>query len=80
MLDAWVDWFDADLLDYFRLKEALDGIDMVFHCAAMVSFHPSDRQEMFKINIDGTEKLGQCLSRKRCKKDLSCKLDSCVRA
>jgi len=52
-----VEWFEADLIDFYRLKEALAGIDMVFHCAAMVSFHPADRRQMFKINITGTGNL-----------------------
>jgi dihydroflavonol-4-reductase len=53
----WVEWVEADLLDFHKLTEALDGVDMVYNCAARVSFHPSDREEMFEININGTGNL-----------------------
>jgi dihydroflavonol-4-reductase len=53
----WVEWIQADLNDFQSLVDALDNVDMVYNCAAMVSFHPSDRSEMFKINIDGTGNL-----------------------
>jgi nucleoside-diphosphate-sugar epimerase len=52
-----VEWVEADLLDYFQLTKALDGIEMVYHCAAMVSFNPSDRSLMFHNNIKGTSNL-----------------------
>jgi nucleoside-diphosphate-sugar epimerase len=32
----------------------MDGIARVYHCAAIVSFNSSDRDEMFKINVEGT--------------------------
>jgi nucleoside-diphosphate-sugar epimerase len=54
---AWVEWVEADLLDFHKLSEALVGVDFVYNCAAMVSFHPSDREEMFRININGTGNL-----------------------
>jgi nucleoside-diphosphate-sugar epimerase len=53
----WVEWFEAELLDFVGLNDALDGIDMVYHCAAMVSFYPPDRAEMFRINVEGTGNL-----------------------
>ncbi|MBS2209973.1 NAD-dependent epimerase/dehydratase family protein [Carboxylicivirga mesophila] len=52
-----IQWIEADLLDYFSLLDALKGIDKVFHCAAMVSFKPSDRMAMFTANVDGTANL-----------------------
>jgi dihydroflavonol-4-reductase len=53
----WVEWVEADLLDFHKLTEALADVDVVYNCAAMVSFHPSDREEMFEININGTGNL-----------------------
>jgi len=52
-----IEWVEADLLDYIQLTKALEGIEMVFHCAAMVSFHPSERSRMFDNNINGTSNL-----------------------
>ncbi|MCG8578369.1 MAG: NAD-dependent epimerase/dehydratase family protein [Bacteroidales bacterium] len=52
-----IEWFMADLMDYFLLKDAMKGVDRIYHCAAMVSFKPSDRNEMFNINVEGTANL-----------------------
>jgi len=60
-----IEWMDGDVLDIFSLKEALKGITKVFHCAAMVSFIPSEVEEMMKININGTANLvNLCLENK----------------
>jgi len=50
-------WVEADLLDCASLSDALDGIDMVYHTAAMVSFDPSQREAMLENNITGTANL-----------------------
>ncbi|MBL7701671.1 MAG: NAD-dependent epimerase/dehydratase family protein [Ferruginibacter sp.] len=44
----------CDILDVIGLEEAMKGVDQVYHCAAIVTFNPRRRQEMFKINIEGT--------------------------
>lgn len=44
----------CDILDVVGLEEAMQGIEQVYHCAAIVTFSPKRRQEMFKINIEGT--------------------------
>jgi len=49
-----IEWFTADILDYFALKEAMEGISKVFHCAAFISFDPADKKLLRKINVDGT--------------------------
>ncbi len=46
--------FHCNILDVVGLEEAMIGIDQVFHCAAIVTFGPKGRDEMFKINIEGT--------------------------
>lgn len=46
--------FQCNILDVVGLEEAMDGTDQVYHCAAVVSFEPSRKKEMFKINIEGT--------------------------
>ncbi len=52
-----VQWVIGDVLDYFSLVEVLKEVTVVYHCAAMVSFKPSDRAEMFEINVEGTANL-----------------------
>ncbi len=44
----------CDILDVVGLEEAMNAVEQVYHCAAIVSFNPRRRQEMFKINIEGT--------------------------
>ena len=44
----------CDILDVIGLEEAMKGIEQVYHCAAIVTFNPKHKAEMFKINIDGT--------------------------
>ncbi len=52
-----IEWVDGDLSDIFSLRDALQGVKNVYHCAAVVSFVPSERPKMLKINIDGTANL-----------------------
>lgn len=44
----------ADVRDPFSLEEAFSGAKVVVHAAAMVSFNPRRRDEMFDINVIGT--------------------------
>lgn len=49
-----IEWFDCDLLDVQGLYEAMEGVDYVYHSAAMVSFAPKDAERMRKVNQEGT--------------------------
>lgn len=51
---AGVTWVQCDLLDVFDVEEVMIGVTDVYHCAAMVSFHPSYREQMMHFNIEGT--------------------------
>lgn len=56
-LDPWksqIEWVNAELDDLEALQKAFDGIERVIHCAAVVSFHQQDKEEMFRVNIGGT--------------------------
>ncbi len=44
----------CNILDVTGLAEVMRGIDQLYHCAAIVTFNPKRKQEMFKINIEGT--------------------------
>jgi nucleoside-diphosphate-sugar epimerase len=52
--ETGIEWFTADILDYFALKDAMQGITKIYHCAAFISFDPSDRKMMRKVNVEGT--------------------------
>ena len=49
-----IEWVNGDVCDIYSLEEALEGIEQVYHCAAVVSFDPKDRDMMMHINIEGT--------------------------
>lgn len=52
-----VTWVKADLSDYVSLLDILKGIDIIYHCAAMISFHKNEHEKMFRNNIIGTSNL-----------------------
>jgi dihydroflavonol-4-reductase len=49
-----IDWKEGDILNPFSLNEAMEDIAQVYHCAALVSFDPKDRNQMMKVNGEGT--------------------------
>ena len=49
-----VTYLPGDILDVVSLEEQMRGADYVVHAAAVVSFAPRDRQEMYKVNVEGT--------------------------
>lgn len=49
-----IEWKEADITDITALTKAFKGIDTVYHCAALISFDPSDEKKLRKINIEGT--------------------------
>ncbi|TNE53523.1 MAG: NAD-dependent epimerase/dehydratase family protein [Bacteroidetes bacterium] len=49
-----IEWFSGDILDVIALKEAMKGVDEVFHCAAMVSYRRRDFIRMMQVNGAGT--------------------------
>lgn len=49
-----IEWVDCDILDVVGLEDVMQGVTLVYHCAAVVSFKSSDRQMMKHINVTGT--------------------------
>lgn len=52
--EAGVEWVESDLLDYFALDKAFEGVNRVYHCAAMVAFDRSSKKKMLAANVEGT--------------------------
>ncbi|RYE28689.1 MAG: NAD-dependent epimerase/dehydratase family protein, partial [Sphingobacteriaceae bacterium] len=52
-----ITWVEADLLEIDALKEALQGVTQVYHCAALVSFDPSLKKKLIQNNVEGTANL-----------------------
>lgn len=51
---AQVEWVSGDVLDVVSLHEAMQGVDAVIHSAGKVSFDSRDKNDLFKINVEGT--------------------------
>ena len=49
-----IDWVYADVIDITSLNDALKGVNFVYHCAAKVSLANYDKNQLYKINIEGT--------------------------
>jgi dihydroflavonol-4-reductase len=49
-----IQWIKGDVLDTSVLYHELKGCKQVYHSAAIVSYHTKRRQQMYKINIEGT--------------------------
>lgn len=52
-----IEWVDGDLNDVCGIDVMLQNVKQVYHCAAMVSFQPSERKQMMQINVSGTANL-----------------------
>lgn len=61
-LPAWIapeilertEWVEGDVLDVIALQDAMEGVDVVIHAAAVVSFVKRDRELMYQVNVEGT--------------------------
>ncbi|PTX44552.1 nucleoside-diphosphate-sugar epimerase [Christiangramia gaetbulicola] len=60
-----IEWVQADINNIPALEEAFRGVEYVYHCAALISFDPSDEKKLRKINIEGTANIvNLCISNK----------------
>lgn len=50
-----IEWIKGDILDITEMLEFTEGCRQIYHCAALVSFHPKDFFQLMKINREGTE-------------------------
>ena len=50
-----ISWMKGDLKDFHSLEKAVEGSDIVVHCAAIISFGNNSVQEMHEVNVQGTE-------------------------
>lgn len=59
-----IQWIQADITDIPSLENAFHEIRLVYHCAALISFDPTEEEKLRKINIEGTANIvNLCLSR-----------------
>ncbi len=63
-----LEWVEGNIMDYSSIVNALEGISRVYHCAAMVSFSPGDKDLLLRNNVDGTANVvNACLKKKEVK-------------
>lgn len=63
-LAANVEWMRCDLLDVYDVADALEGVEDVYHCAAIVSFDANMRDRMLHFNPESTANLvNECIDR-----------------
>lgn len=61
----YVDWKIADILDTEGLEELIQESSVVYHCAAQVSFNPSQKENLLNTNVQGTANVvNVCLQKK----------------
>lgn len=49
-----INWIEADVTDVISLEDCFDGVEVVIHTAAVVSYDPKKRDLMNEINVGGT--------------------------
>lgn len=52
-----VNWLYGDISDILFLDRALEGIECIIHCAAIVSFDIHQKKSLLKIPVEGTANL-----------------------
>jgi len=52
-----IHWVQADINDIPSLEIAFENIDYVYHCAAFISFEPTNEEKIRKVNIEGTSNI-----------------------
>jgi nucleoside-diphosphate-sugar epimerase len=63
-----LEWVEGDILDIFSLEEAMEGVEVVYHCAALVSFLPGDKKRLIRINTEGTANVVNAALEKKVRK------------
>ena len=59
-----IEWIEGEILDPTLLEDAIRNCNYCIHAAAMVSFHPKDRDAMRRVNIEGTANIvNACLAK-----------------
>jgi nucleoside-diphosphate-sugar epimerase len=52
-----IEWIEGDLLDFYVLQDAMEGVKDVYHSAGFVSYQPEDYNSLYEINQKGTENM-----------------------
>ncbi len=55
-----VKYLQLDILDVLGLEDEFANQDVIVHTAGKVSYQPSEKAEIFKINVEGTANIVNC--------------------
>jgi dihydroflavonol-4-reductase len=61
-------WVEGNVTDYFSLLDAMEGVEQVYHCAAVVSFGGIAEEQLMKVNAEGTANVVNAAMEKGVKK------------
>lgn len=57
---TYLEWIECDILDTVSLLKAMEGIEKVYHTAAIVSFWHKHFDNMMLTNVEGTANVVNC--------------------
>lgn len=60
-----IEWLKGSYDQIDLLDEALEEVDTVIHCAALISFDPKHKNQLYKTNVEGTRNLVNALITKK---------------
>jgi len=59
-----IQWIDGNITDYDSLIDVFDGIETVYHAAAVVSFSRKEKDKVIETNVNGTANIvNACLEK-----------------
>ena len=55
-----VEIIPGNILDIDSVKRATEGVDVIYHLAAMVDYRPVPKRLMYDVNVNGTRNILDC--------------------
>jgi dihydroflavonol-4-reductase len=53
-ISTQIEWVDGDVNDIVSLEAAMEGIEQVYHCAAIISYSKKNADALMRVNVEGT--------------------------
>lgn len=58
-LEEHVTWIEGDMTEVSALQEAIEGVERIYHCAALISFNSGKAEELIRVNVEGSRLICQ---------------------